>query len=157
MNEGFTHSTHWKLEKRFIYEDAPYEVTEWDGNVSLNEGLNHIATLLCGGAGQAFDAGHCYIGIGDSTDAAAATQTGLQAATNKYWQVMDASYPVYGSSQQIVFKVTVEAGDASFAWNEFVVGNTIDDSGIVLLRKVEAKGTKGALEEWSLTVTYTMS
>jgi hypothetical protein len=37
------------------------------------------------------------------------------------------------------------------------VGNTNDDSGIVLLRKVEAKGTKGALEEWSLTVTYTMS
>jgi hypothetical protein len=157
MNEGLSHSTHWKLEKRRIGEELPYAIEEWDGNLSLNEGLNHVATLMCGGAGQAFDSAHTHIGIGDSTTAAAATQTGLQAATNKYWQVMDSGYPIYGTSQQIVFKVTVADGDAEYAWNEFVVGNTNDDSGEVLLRKVESKGTKTTGEEWSLTVTYTLS
>lgn len=151
------HKTHWRLEKRRVGEPEPYEITEWDGNVGLNSGINFLATRLCETSGQAFDAGHCYIGIGDSTDAAVATQTGLQAATNKYWQVMDAGYPIYGSAQQIVFKVTVAAGDASFDWNEYIVGNTNDDSGEVLLRKVEAKGTKAAGEEWTMTITCTFS
>lgn len=155
--EGLRHTTTWRLEKRRISEREPYAVEEWEGNVSLNEGLNHLATLLCGGAGQAYDAAHTYIGIGDSIEATAATQTGLQAPTNKYWQVMDAGYPTYGTAQQIVFKATVAAGSASFAWNEFTIGNSNDDTGQNLLRKVESKGTKGAEEEWSLTVTYTLS
>ena len=155
--EGISHATHWRLEKRRISEEAPYAIEEWEGNISLNEGLNHMATLLCGGAGQAYDAAHTYVGIGDSTEAAAATQTGLKAATNKYWQLVDDGYPTYGTAQQIVFKATIAAGNASYAWNEFSIGNSNDDSGQNLLRKVESKGTKGAEEEWSLTVTLTLS
>ena len=155
--EGLTHKTHWHLAKRREDELEPYEISEWDGNLSLNEGINAIATLICGGGGTAFNNANTYIGIGDSTAVAAASQVGLQAATNKYWQVMDSSYPTYGTSQQIVFKVTVPAGSASYAWNEYTVGNSNDDSGKNILRKVEAKGTKAAGEEWTLTVTYTMS
>jgi len=157
MNEGLSHSTHWKLEKRRVWEPAPYEVSEWDGNLSLNEGLNLVASLICGGAGTAYAEANTYIGVGDSSTAAAASQTALQAATNKFWQVMDTGYPTYGTSQQIVFKATFADGDAEFAWNEYTVSNAATDAGVNLLRKVGSKGTKASGEEWALTITYTLS
>ncbi|MFA5378716.1 MAG: hypothetical protein WC455_23390 [Dehalococcoidia bacterium] len=155
--EGLTHRTHWHLAKRRENEPGPYDIIEWDGNLSLNEGLNAIAALICGDGGTPFNNANTYIGIGDSTAVTAAEQVGLQAATNKYWQVMDSSYPTYGTSQQIVFKVTVAAGNASYAWNEYTVGNSNDDSGDNILRNVEAKGTKAVDEEWTLTAVYVLS
>ena len=157
MNEGIRHATHWRLEKRRIWERAPYEVSEWDGNVSLNEGLNLVASLICGGAGTAYEEANTYIGVGDSDAVAAASQTSLQASTNKFWKVMDAGYPTYGTDQQIVFRATFEDGEAEFAWNEYTITNAATDAGVNLLRKVESKGTKGDGEEWSLTITYTLS
>jgi hypothetical protein len=160
MNETFDcirYRTNWKLEKRRVGEKDFYEVLEWPGNLLLNEGINLLCSLLAGGAGQAYDNAHAYIGVGDSGTAAAAAQTGLQAATNKAWAAMEVGYPTYGTNQRIAFKAVFADGVAEFAWQEFSVGNSVDDSGENLNRKVESKGTKGAGEVWGLTCTITFS
>ena len=45
-----------------------------------------------------FNNANARIGVGDSTVSAADTQTGLQAATNKTYKAMDASYPTHTDS-----------------------------------------------------------
>ncbi|MDD4352549.1 MAG: hypothetical protein PHU71_06280, partial [Candidatus Gracilibacteria bacterium] len=91
------------------------------------------------------------------TTTAAASQTGLQASTNKAYAGMEAGYPTFGSNQQVVWKASFGDGEAQFAWNEFTVENANLGSGAPLLRKVESKGTKTAGEIWELTVTVTFS
>lgn len=159
--ETMGHKTHFKLEK-FRTQDwvqglAPYKVEEWDGNLGLNEGLNLAANLICGAGGTAFNNANSYIGVGDSSTAAAASQTGLQAATNKLYKAMESSFPTSGTSQQIVFKSSFGSAEANFAWNEYSVSNSNSDSGTNLLRGVSAKGTKQSGETWTLTITLTLS
>ncbi len=156
MNDMATHRTVWTLEKRYIWEPEPYAVETFEGNLLLNEGITNLLTLGMGGAGTDYGNTNAYIGVGDSSTAAAATQTGLQAASNKAWAAMEATYPQV-SNQSIIFRSVFDDGEAEFAWNEFSVGNSNDDSGQNLNRKVEAKGTKTAGESWTITCTITLS
>lgn len=156
MNDMATHRTVWTLEKRHIWESEPYAVETFEGNLLLNEGITHLLTLGIGGAGTAYGNATAYIGVGDSSTAAAATQTGLQAASNKAWAAMEATYPQV-SNQSIIFRSVFGDGTAEFAWNEFSVGNSNDDSGENLNRKVVAKGTKSPGESWTLTCMITLS
>jgi len=151
----------WKLEKFRTREEAdrekPYEVVEFEGNCLLNEGINNVLTpLICGGAATAWDNANARIGVGDSSTAEDAGQGGLQAAINKFWKVMMAAFPTYGTSQQSVWKSEFAEGEAQFAWEEFTVVNAADDSGDNLCRKTQSLGTKGA-EIWRLTLTVTWS
>ena len=161
MNDGITHKTEFLLEKYQVSNGlkypVPYAVERFEKNLGLNEGLNVIASLICGGAETAYDSVNAYIGVGDSSTAAAASQTGLQASTNKAYAGMEAGYPVFGTEQKIVWKASFGDGEAQFAWNEFTVENANLGSGAPLLRKVESKGTKTAGEIWELTVTVTFS
>ena len=161
MNDGITHKTEFLLEKYQVSNGlkypVPYAVERFEKNLGLNEGLNVIASLICGGAETAYDSVNAYIGVGDSTTTAAASQTGLQASTNKAYAGMEAGYPTFGSNQQVVWKASFSDGEAQFAWNEFTVENANLGSGAPLLRKVESKGTKTAGEIWELTVTVTFS
>lgn len=156
MNDMATHRTVWTLEKRHIWESEPYAVETFEGNLLLNEGITNLLTLAMGGAGTAYGNATAYIGVGDSSTAAAATQTGLQAASNKAWAAMEATYPQV-SNQSIIFRSVFGDGTAEFAWNEFSVGNSNDDSGENLNRKVVAKGTKSPGESWTLTCMITLS
>ena len=156
MKDTATHRTVWTIEKRRITEAEPYAIETFEGNLLLNEGITLLLTLGMGGAGTAWDNAAAYIGVGDSSTAAAAAQTGLQAAVNKAWEAMEATYPQV-SSQSIIFRSIFEDGDGEFAWNEFSVGNSNDDSGENLNRKVEAKGTKTSGESWTITCTITLS
>lgn len=161
MNDGITHKTEFLLEKFLVVNGLkypiPYAVERFEKNLGLNEGLNVAATLICGGAGTAYDSVGAHIGVGDSSTAAAASQTGLQASTNKAYAGMEAGYPTFGTSQQIVWKGSFGDGVGQFAWNEFTVENGDLGSGAPLLRKVESKGTKTAGEIWELTVTVTLA
>ena len=157
MKEGVGHTTEFTIVKRNARTKEVVDVENWKGNIGLNEGLNLLASLLCGGAGTAFDNANTYIGVGDSTTAAAATQTGLQAATNKAYAAMEATYPTYGTSQQVVFNAIFGSAAANFAWNEFTIVNAATDAGTNLLRAVAAKGTKSSGEEWEVTVTVVFS
>jgi len=133
------------------------QTTEIQGNLLLNEGINELWSLVCGTGGVKFDNTNAYLGVGDSSTAAAATQTGLQASTNKLYKAMDATYPTYGTSQLATWKSTYGSSEANFAWNEFTVANGNSDSADNLNRVVSSQGTKVAGQTWELTLQITLS
>jgi hypothetical protein len=130
-----------------------YETAEIGGNVLLNAGINLVWTLAAGGSGTAFSNANARIGVGDSSTAEAASQTGLQAATNKTYQAVDSGYPTYGTSQQIVFRATFGGSSANYHWQEF----TVDNGTTSLNRKTSDQGTKTSGQVWQTTLTITLS
>ena len=126
-------------------------------NLLLNSGINSIIwPAVAGGSYRALNNANARLGVGDSTTAAAATQTALQAATNKAYQAMDATYPTYGSSQQIVFRATFAGGAANYHWQEYVCDDG-NSTPIALNRLVSDQGTKTSGQSWQLTLTITLS
>jgi len=134
----------------------PDEVVEKKDNLLLNEGIAVLLNLLCGISSTAFSNGNAYIGVGDSTTAAAASQTGLQASSNKDYRGMESGYPSV-SGQTVTFRSIWSSGTGNFAWNEWTVANGSSDSSTNLNRKVAALGTKAAGSEWTLTVAITVT
>ena len=133
-----------------------YERLSVDGNILLNEGITALQNLLTGAAESAFNNANSYLGVGDSSTAEAAAQTALQAATNKLYKAMDATYPQI-SSQTTVWRSTFASADANFAWNEVTVANGNSDSADNLNRKVSAMGTKQSGQVWTLELQITWS
>jgi hypothetical protein len=116
-------------------------------------------------AGQAltyFNNANAAIGVGDSTTAAVATQTDLQAAVNKLRKGMDATFPTHtdgttSGAASIIFKSTFTTAEANFAWAEWGLFNSpTAATGRMLNRKVDALGTK-TVGIWVLTVTLTLA
>jgi len=137
--------------------DQPYEVSEFEGNLLLNEGIAVLLDLLIGaGTPTAYSNANARLGVGDSSAAEAATQTALQAATNKTWKAMEATYPSR-ASQTVTFRSVFGSTDANYAWNEFTVVNAADDTGDNLNRKVSAQGTKASGQTWTLDLSLTIS
>lgn len=126
------------------------------GNILLNEGINLLLTLACGGSGTPWSSANARIGVGDGTTAEAATQTGLQG-TNKAFKAMDSGYPTYGSNQQARWQSTFTGTEANFTWNEITVVNAADDTGQNLNRKVQSLGTKASGTTWIAQLTITLS
>jgi len=155
-----------KLKTRFIIRrfaddeahrrDQPYKVSQVEGNIGLNEGIAEWIDLACGlGTPTAYNNANAQTGVGDSTASEAATQTDLQAATNKTYKGMDATYPSR-SGQTVSFRSTYGSADANYAWQEFIVRNgatALKD----IIRKVSAQGTKASGQTWELTIQITMS
>jgi len=133
------------------------QMTEVQGNLLLNEGINELWSLVSGTGGVKFDAANAYLGVGDSATAANATQTGLQAATNKLYKAMMASYPTYGTSQLATWKSEFTSAEANFAWNEMTVANGNSDASDNLNRVVSSQGSKTAGQVWELTLTISLS
>jgi len=127
------------------------------GNCLLNEGINALWTLAAGTGETLFDNAHAYVGVGDDGTAAAATQTGLQAVTNKKYNPMDTSYPTYGSSQKVTHRATFGSADANFHWQEITVANGNSDAAKNLNRKVQDMGTKAAQTSWVATLENSLS
>jgi hypothetical protein len=155
LRDSIGFRTVWTIEKYWPNQKRPYEVFMFPHNLALNEGLNLLFSLLCGGAGTAFNAANAYIGVGDSNTAAAATQTGLQASTNKLYKGMEASYPTYGTSQKVTFRSKFTAAEANFPWNEITVANGNSDASVNLNRKVQVMGTKASPAEWYANLEMT--
>lgn len=131
-------------------------VSEIEGNILLNEGIGEMWDLICGlGSPTAFDNTNARLGVGDSTTAEAATQTDLQAASNKTYKAMEASYP-QRSAQTVTFRSVFASADANYAWEEFVA----DNGGTALMtmnRKVSSQGTKASGQTWTLDLSITLS
>jgi hypothetical protein len=142
-------------ENEFYRLYAPYETREFVRNALLNEGINNIWTLVCGGSATAYNNANARIGVGDSSTAAGASQTDLQASTNKLYKAMDTGYPVYGTDQKVSFKASFSESEANFAWNEWTVDNG-SSAAKNLNRKVESLGTK-ASGTWALTVELSLA
>jgi hypothetical protein len=131
----------------------PYEVINGEGNCLLNSGIDEIWDIICGDSSNHFNNAGAQIGVGDSATAAAATQTDLQAATNKTYKGMDTGYPT-SATQKATFKASFGASDANYAWNEWVVKQST--SGKCLNRKMESLGTKTG-GTWTLQVDITLA
>lgn len=174
ISEGFHFTPRWKIERykgaairrekieippmftskdhyREIIIGKPFDVSCFDGNLALNEGLNLITTLVCGGAADAANASNAQVGTGTGTGAAAATDSALTAGV---WADMRSGWPTYGTSQQMEFSGEYGTGTANQDWKEFSVRNK-STADIMLSRKVQDEGTKPLGQIWVLTVTYT--
>lgn len=144
-----------QIKAAWFADRRPVEVVEFSENLLLNEGITRLLNLLVGAGGTAFNNANARLGVGDSTTAAAATQTDLQAATNKTYKAMDATFPQV-SGQTVTFKSTFTGTDANYAWQEFVIDNG-SGAAETLNRKVQSLGTKSSGTTWVLTVTVTIS
>jgi sirohydrochlorin ferrochelatase len=147
---------HWKLEKRRTDDmsEAPYETLEGDGNLLMTAGVTAIWNALTQGSAGAFTNATAAIGVGDSSTAAANSQTDLQAASNKLRKGMVATYPQVATNQ-VTFQASFGSTEANFAWAEWGVFSATS-GGTMLNRKVEALGTK-TTGTWTLTVTVSIS
>jgi hypothetical protein len=140
------------------------------GNLLLNEGIQRledltmIATPLTNQtAANAWGNTNAYLGVGDSSTAEAATQTELQAATNRFYKVMNATFPSR-SGQVVSFASDFTTTEANYVWAEWTIAagaTTASGAGFTsgttnLNRKVAALGTK-ASGTWTLTATITLS
>lgn len=121
-----------------------------------NSGAVAFASAIIGDGGVTLlNNANAYIGVGDSTTAFAATQTDLQAATNKLRKAMDATYPTR-SSGTLTFRSTYGTSEANYAWQEWAVFNAAS-SGTMVGRKVESLGTKTNTQQWQMTATITVA
>lgn len=113
------------------------------------------AQAAIGEAVTAFNAANAHIGAGDSTTAFAATQTDLQAATNKLRKAQEASYPTR-SGNVLTFRSLFGTADANWAWQEWGIFNA-SSAGVMMSRKVESLGTKTSAQSWQVTATITIN
>lgn len=154
MQDRLGWKTEWTITK---YENAealdPYEVITFDGNIALNEGITEVMDLIIGAAATAFSAANAYLGVGADTTAADATQTGLIAAGNKYYQLVDS---VSATGQTITWQATFGSAVANFAWEEFTIANGSSNSADNLNRKVTGQGTKASPNIWILQCKITL-
>jgi hypothetical protein len=100
-----------------------------------------------------FNNANAHLGVGDSATAFAASQTDLQAATNKVRKAMDATYP-QRSSNVVTARSTFGTSEANFAWEEVGLFNA-SSGGTMMCRKTQALGTKPSTQSWELTATIT--
>lgn len=152
--------THWLINRYAndlaALRERPYDRSEIHGNLLLNEGITALLNLLTGAAETAFSNANAYIGVGDSSTAASASQTGLQAATNLLYKGMQASYPTI-SGQTVTFRSQFTTSEANFAWNEFTVASGNSNSADNLNRVVSAQGTKASGQTWTVDCAITFS
>lgn len=115
-------------------------------NLIVNVGKDVVLKLVTGASATALNNANANIGVGDSSTAAAVGQTGLQAATNKKFKGMNTGYPTAVASQKTSFQADFTSTEALFAWNEWCLasGNDPPTTGVMLSRKSESFGTKGA-------------
>lgn len=134
------------------------------GNLLANAGINRMGGLAFGaGTGQIYNTANSAIGAGDTSTAAAATQTDLSAAVNaanRWVQIVD-SQPTF-ASQVLTMVATFATGNGNFAWAEWAIGqNTTSAAAAItaamLNRKVASLGTKTSAAAWAFTVTITIS
>lgn len=150
---------------------VPYESITVEGNLLVIGGASvQWQTLIGNGtttAGQAltyYNNANAAIGVGDSTTAAADTQTDLQAATNKLRRAMEATYPLHtdttgtAGSKSVTYRSSFATGDANWVWNEWGLFNSpTAATGRMLNRKVESLGTKTSSATWVITVTLSLA
>lgn len=150
-----------------LSEITPASVERFEGNLLTTAGVTRIMALLNGAGGQAADATHSLLGVGDTSTAATTADTGLGASagsTHQYWMPMDATYPSV-SAGVLTAKSTWASADGNFAWNEWALAVTNSSAaagaaagaGILLNHKIASMGTKASGSVWALTVTVTLS
>lgn len=172
---------HWILKK---FADAqtheetigkkPDEVISYRGNLLMYGGVSCLWESLIGNAtttsGQNltyFNNSNAAIGVGDATTSPVASQTDLQASTNKTRVGMVASYPqhtdgVVAGSASITFQASFPATGgtaANYTWNEVAIFNSTSAGTGRMLNRLAPSGGFGSKSggTWSMTVSVTIS
>src|SRR4051812_22678210 len=149
---------------RDVFNLTPEEgEEEIDGNLLVNEGIARLLDLLIAAGGTAYNAAGAFIGVGDSNTAEAATQTELQAATNRFYKAMNATFPSR-ASQTVSWASDFTSAEANYVWAEWSIAagaTTASGSGFTtgttkLNRKGQALCTKST-GTWTLTAQVTIS
>jgi len=142
---------------------SAYESLDVPGNLLTTAGLNRITSLIIAGGGQAWDATHTRIGVGDSSTAANVADTDLGAAagsSHRQFVVADSTYPQQ-SNGVITIRATFTTGLANFAWAEWCIdngtGNGTTVTAAMCNHKITALGTKTSAASWVFTITITLS
>lgn len=152
---------------------AHVESSVTHGNLLMYGGVSLLWQCLMGNgtttAGQTLtymSNARAALGVGDSTTAAAATQTDLQAATNKVRVGMDSGYPSHtdgtsSGSNTITLRSTFDTSTANHRWREWGSFNSSTAAtGRMLNRKVEdldGGSAKTSAQTWQLTITIAIS
>ena len=119
-----------------------------------NAARDLIAQALIGEAFTSFANANARIGVGDSSAVFGASQTDLQASTNKLRKAMEAAYPTRAGNA-LTFRSIFGTSEGNFAWNEWGVFNAAS-AGTMLNRIVASLGTKTSAQSWQFTVTVTV-
>ena len=119
-----------------------------------NAARDLIAQALIGEAYLTFANANARIGVGDSSAAFTASQTDLQASTNKLRKAMEAAYPTRAGNT-LTFRSIFGTSVGNFAWNEWGVFNAAS-GGTMLNRLVASLATKTSAQSWQVTVTVTV-
>lgn len=142
----------------------PYDEVEHH-NMFVNGGWSCLweclignGTTTGGGALTYFNNANAAIGVGDSSTAAAAGQTDLQAASNKLRLPVNATFPqhsdgVAAGSRDITYQATAQTGQANWTWNEVALFNSATaGQGRMFNRSVNNYGTKTSASAWLITL-----
>jgi len=176
--DGMEHKTTWRITKfddpsgiinKLVKSGCNIEVLKeafadcfigealFEGNICLNSGIQGFENIISGiSSPTKWDNGNARLGVGDSNTAENASQTDLQASTNKAYVSMVSGYPSR-SNQTLSWQSSFDGNTANYAWNEFVVTNNAGTGGVCLNRKVSAQGTKTSGQTWVLTLQITWS
>lgn len=120
-----------------------------------NAAATEIAKCAINDSPTYINATNAYLAVGDSNTAFAASQTDLQAASNKLRKGMEATYPTR-SGAAVTFRALYGTSEANWAWAEWGTFNA-STSGVMWQRKVESLGTKTNTQSWQLTATLTFA
>jgi len=157
----------WTVTKRWGDDQSvdPYEVVEGAGNLLMYGGASCIWECLIGNgtatSGQTltyFNSSNSYLAVGDSSTAEAATQTDLQASSNKVRAAATVSHTdgTSSGSATATWTATFGTGVGNFQWAEWGLANA-SSGGRLLNRKVVALGTKTSAASWQLQVSISLS
>lgn len=169
--ENVSWNATWRVDKYRDGDSDPYETIHTDGNLLMYGGASCLWQGLIGNMSATpglaltkFDNTNAALGVGDSSTAAAATQTDLVAATNKVRKAMVATYPQHtdgadGSDHAaITFQSSFGTGDGNWEWLEIGLFNSATAAtGRMLNRKVVSYGTKTSSDTWVLTLTISLA
>lgn len=139
-----------------------------DGNLLVNQGIQRFEDLMLAAGGTALNNANSYLGVGDTSTAAAATDTDFGAAagaTHRFLRAMNATYPSR-SGQVITLQSDFPGTDAAFHWQEWgasigassASGDGFTVPTLLVNHKITDLGTKpGTSATWTLTATITLS
>lgn len=162
--KGRVHIKAWKKNPDFPDDrnkDILIKDTTFD-NLIVNTGKDSILKRI-GGTGLSCFGEAGGIGVGDSTQAAALTDTDLIAASNKYWKDISTADKTY--VRPTLF-ITADFGFsvANFTWNEIGLcddqgtpGNSPAEGSSLWARQIDGTplvkdASKRAIVEWQLTL-----
>lgn len=145
------------------------------GNLVVTEGLNQITQLIIGSGGVSFNITHGLVAVGDSSTAAAVSDTYVTATftsgSNCYQNPNDASWPTQ-SNGVINSQSTFGSSVAVFAWNGWgwaiyngtaaanatlSAHGTGSNQAVLVNHKIASLGTKGSGAAWVFSTSVTLS